>query len=104
MITAKCIKCGGSATGDTFEEASSKINHAVGMSRGIKCGANYNCVSQVDDSTPKTQDGIPSRIQKEVTHLEPKESIPVEKPKESPSTKESPVEVKPKSTKSKSKK
>jgi hypothetical protein len=55
-------------------------------------------VCQIDDSTPKTQDGIPSRIQKEVTHLEPKESIPVEKPKESP------VEVKPKSTKSKSKK
>ncbi len=100
MITAKCIKCGGSATGDTFEEASGKINHAVGLSRGIKCGDNYNMVCQIDDSTPKTQDGIPSRIQKEVTHLEPKP----EKPKESTSTKESPVEEKPKSTKSKSKK
>lgn len=92
MITAKCTKCGGTALGNTFEEASEKINHAVGLSRGIKCGANYNCVCQIEDSTPKTQ------TQK------PKESTPVEKPKESTSTKESPVEEKPKSTKSKSKK
>jgi len=53
MITAKCSKCGGSAIGSTFENASSKINHAVGLSRGIKCGDNYNMVCQVEDSTPK---------------------------------------------------
>ena len=91
MIQAKCNKCGGTAFGDTFEEASQKINHAVGLSRGIKCGANYNMVCQVDDSKPKTQ------TQK------PKESTPTE-PKEYTSTKESPVEEKPKPTKSKSKK
>jgi len=38
MVEAKCQKCGGSATGSTFTEASAKINHAVGLSRGIKCG------------------------------------------------------------------
>ena len=53
MITAKCNKCGGTAFGETFVEASKNINHAVALSRGIKCGDNYNMVCQVDDSTPK---------------------------------------------------
>lgn len=74
MATAKCNKCGGSAHGKTFEEASQKINHAVGLSRGIKCGANYNMVCQIEDSTPKTEKP------KETTPTEPKETI--EKPKE----------------------
>jgi len=68
MITAKCNKCGGTALGNTFQEASSKINHAVGLSRGIKCGDNYNMVCEIKDS-PETQT--------------PKESIPLETPKES---------------------
>jgi len=46
-ITAKCRKCGGSAIADTFEQARKKINHAVGLSRGIKCGDNYNCVTEI---------------------------------------------------------
>ncbi len=92
MITAKCNKCGGTALGNTFEEASSKINHAVGLSRGIKCGDNYNMVCQVEDSTPKTEKP------KESTPTEPKESIPVEKPKEdTEKPKESSVTEKPKS-------
>lgn len=90
MITAKCNRCGGTAFGNTFEEASKKINHAVGLSRGIKCGDNYGNV--VEDSTPKVEKP------KEPTPTEPKESIPVEKPKEST------VDTKPKSTKSKFKK
>jgi len=52
MITAKCNRCGGTALGKTFEDASKKINHAVGLGRGIKCGDNYNQVKQVGDSTP----------------------------------------------------
>ncbi len=103
MIQAKCNKCGGTAFGETFVEASGNINHAVGLSRGIKCGANYNCVCQIEDSTPK-KPTPKTETPKESTSTEPKESIPVEKPKESPSTKESPVEQKPKPTKSKSKK
>ena len=78
MITAKCNKCGGTALGDTFEQASAKINHAVALSRGIKCGDNYNMVHQIGDSTPKTEKP------KESTPTEPKEST--EKPKESPET------------------
>jgi hypothetical protein len=85
MITAKCNKCGGTALGDTFQQASSKINHAVGLSRGIKCGDNYNMVCEIKDSTTKKPT--------------PKTEIPKE-PTITP--KESPVEQKSKPTKSKS--
>jgi len=47
MTQAKCLKCGGSATADTFQQAKNLINHAVGLSRGIKCGANYNAVQEI---------------------------------------------------------
>ena len=92
MITAKCNKCGGVALGNTFKEASAKINHAVALSRGIKCGDNYNMVCQIEDSTPKVEKP------KQSTSTEPKESIPVEKPKQSTEKpKESSVTEKPKS-------
>jgi len=55
MITAKCNKCGGSASAETYDEARKLINHAVGLSRGVKCGDNYNQVIQVEVNTiPKT--------------------------------------------------
>lgn len=76
MIIAKCSQCGGKAQGDTFEEASSKINHAVGLSRGIKCGDNYNMVCEIKDSTPKVEKlkESTSTKSKESTSTEPKES------------------------------
>ena len=54
MVTAKCIRCGGTAIGSTFTEASAKINHAVGLSRGIKCGDNWNKVQEIKDDTTTT--------------------------------------------------
>jgi len=48
MAKAKCFRCGASATADTFEQASKQLNHAVGLSRGIKCGDNYNKVQEID--------------------------------------------------------
>jgi len=86
MAEAKCRKCGGTATGNTFTEASSKINHAVGLSRGIKCGSNYNCTIEIKDTkTPKPK-VIPKEISKpkETSQEKPKEIpkvIPQEKPK-----------------------
>ena len=80
MITAKCNRCGGTAFGNTFEEATKNIDHAVGLGRGIKCGDNYNMVCRVEDSTPK-------------------KPTPVEKPKEPTPPKESPVTEKSKSKK-----
>lgn len=51
MVTVKCIRCGGAAIGSSFAEASTKINHAVGLSRGVKCGDNYGQVQEVKDTT-----------------------------------------------------
>jgi len=51
MAKALCRRCKGTAEGSTFEEASSKINHAVGLGRNIPCGATYGCTVDV---SPKT--------------------------------------------------
>lgn len=53
MIIAHCTRCLGKAQGETFEVASSKINHAVSLSRGIPCGDNYNCVEEVKETFSK---------------------------------------------------
>ncbi len=55
MVLAKCRKCGGHATADTYDTARKLINHAVGLSRGIKCGDSYNCVEEIG----KTQNIVP---------------------------------------------
>ncbi len=57
MAKALCRRCKGTAEGSTFEEASLKINHAVGLSRSIPCGASYGCVVDVSSKSttpPKT--------------------------------------------------
>jgi len=57
MANALCRRCKGTAEGSTFEEASSKINHAVGLARSIPCGASYGCVVDVSPKSttpPKT--------------------------------------------------
>lgn len=51
LATAKCDRCGGSATGSTFDDAKSLIDHAVGLSRGIPCGDNYNAVIEIKDTS-----------------------------------------------------
>lgn len=55
LVTAKCNRCLGSATGKSFDEASANIDHAVGLTRSIPCGANYNFVVEVksDNKTYK---------------------------------------------------
>ena len=82
MTIAKCSRCGGKAQGESFEEASSKINHAVGLSRGIKCGDNYNMVSEIKDST---QEKPAPKVEK------PKESTTKSKESTSTESKVSPV-------------
>ena len=67
MVKAKCLRCRGTAEGSTFEEASSKINHAVGLGRSIPCGATYG---HVVDISPKPV--RPSNLAK--TSTEPKKT------------------------------
>ncbi len=57
MTEAKCTRCGGTASGDSFDDARAAINHAPGLSRGIKCGDNCNCVVIVADETYKKVEG-----------------------------------------------
>ena len=78
MAEAKCIKCGGAATGDSFEAARQKINHAVGLSRGIKCGDSYNRVTEI-----KSPESIPMKTPKTET---PKPETSYNKPKEKKKT------------------
>ena len=75
MVKALCRRCKGSAEGSTFEEASSKINHAVGLGRSIPCGASYGCI--VDDS-PKPAKTIPTPEPKKTTKI--KDKTPKETP------------------------
>ena len=81
MTTAKCNRCGGTAEGATFEEASQKINHAVGLSRGIKCGDNYGNVVEIKTSTQSPKKEPVVEKPKEPTPTEPKEPAVTEKPK-----------------------
>ena len=90
MAEAKCRKCGGTATGNTFEEAAQKINHAVGLSRGIKCGRSYNCTIEIKDTKIPRPKVIPKP--KKIPH--PK-AIPTEKQKPKEISQEKP---KPKET------
>lgn len=75
MSKAKCFKCGGSAIADTFEEARRLINHAIGLSRGIKCGDAYGAVQEIGVIQQKVKT-IATQTKKE----EPKiiETIPQE--------------------------
>lgn len=47
LVTVKCFRCYGSASGGTFEEASLLIDHSVGLSRNIPCGDDYNAVQEI---------------------------------------------------------
>lgn len=87
LVKAKCTKCLGSAEGKTMQEARDKLNHAVGLTRGIKCGDNYNCVVEIKSSKPVEKKIEPKAETIEETKEETKETpkifTPAEKPKKS---------------------
>lgn len=93
MTIAKCNRCLATALGNTFVEASAKINHAVGLSRGVKCGDNYNQVCEVKESTPTIKhdniEPIPVPVAKPIAEPSP-DPITETKPDTSP------LEIKPK--------
>jgi len=75
MTTAKCQRCGATANAGTFEGASLLLNHAVGLSRGIPCGDNYNCVVEVVDTIIQestTQEETPKSDESSWQHVEGK--------------------------------
>lgn len=100
MAQAKCMRCGATGTADTFEQAS-KLNHAVGLSRGIKCGASRKNILEVQEhkDTPIIQQKVFLHEEnKEKAALkssetenkeETKQEEPIAKPKKSRKTKKS---------------
>lgn len=83
MVLAKCNKCGGSAEGKTMQEARDKLNHAIGKTRGIKCGDNYGCVVEVKSLKPAEKKVEPKIETMVETSEKAKISTPAEKPKKS---------------------
>jgi len=80
MAKAKCFRCGASAIDDTFEKARNKLNHSVGLSRGIKCGDSYGTVKEIKDK-------LKPQLQKDTIKTEtrvPQENPPSEEPVEEP--------------------
>ena len=89
MAKAKCFRCGATAIGDTFEKARNKLNHSVGLSRGIKCGDSYGTVKEIKDKLkPQLQ----------------KDTIKTEIPQTDPFSKEPEKEKAPKKFKTKKEK
>jgi len=91
MAKAKCRRCGGTATGDTFQDASKKINHAAGLTRGKPCGISYGAVIEIIEQviTPKSKPDHTDVITNvETTKETIIETIIETKPKKSKSKKE----------------
>ena len=115
MAQAKCYCCGASAIAPTFEQAIKKLNHAIGLSRGIKCKALRDNVKEMfvkptippTKPKPKTKELVEStkyfeELKKEVTSApEDEKQSKTENPPVEPETK--PKKEK-KSKKSKAKK
>lgn len=63
---AKCFRCGAYAQANTFEQARNKLDHAIGLARGIKCGNSYGKVKEIGKpKPPQPQPQTVSKIKKE---------------------------------------
>lgn len=84
MTKAKCIRCGASATADTYEQARKQLDHSIGLSRGIKCGDSYDRVQEIKDITKqKTSSHTVAKITKPQTEdTNPESPVTSEKVKE----------------------
>lgn len=101
MTRAKCFCCGASAIADTYDAAIKKLNHAIGLSRGIKCGASRKNILEVQEhkDTPIIQQKVflheenKQRAALKSSETENKEETkqeePIAKPKKSRKTKKS---------------
>jgi len=57
MGTVKCERCGGHAEASSIEEGAPLIDHAVGLSKGKRCGGDY--VQLVMVGTPQAPKSEP---------------------------------------------
>ena len=93
MSKAKCYRCGGSASGDTYEQARHNINHAVGLSQGKPCGDSYGCVEEIKSEPIQvtTTSPPPSIPQPPIETKKEKPKQQTEFPKTEQTKKEKPI-------------
>jgi len=51
MGTVKCERCGGHAEASSIEEGAPLIDHAIGLSKGKRCGGDYVQLVMVGETT-----------------------------------------------------
>ena len=66
MGKAICNNCGARAEGNTEQEAITKLNHAVGRSRNIRCGVNSDNIVTTGFTT-KVEPPKPTQTQSKPT-------------------------------------
>jgi len=86
MAKAKCFRCGASATADTFENARKQLDHAIGLSRGKKCGDSYGKVEEIIDRKLQTKQQAPKtqtyhRVEGKSTHSVQYDETKIAEPK-----------------------
>ena len=89
MAKAKCFHCGATAIDETFEQARKKLDHSVGLSRGVKCGESYGRVKEIKDlsvqkiiKTPTIETKVDTKVETKVdTKMETKIEPTSEEPK-----------------------
>ncbi len=91
MAKAKCFHCGATAIDETFEQARKKLDHSVGLSRGVKCGESYGRVKEIKDlsvqkiiKTPTIETKVDTKDTKIETKMETKIEPKIEPTSEEP--------------------
>ena len=87
MAKAKCFHCGATAIDETFEQARKKLDHSVGLSRGVKCGESYGRVKEILDTQKiiKTPAKIDTKVDTKVeTKVDTKMETKIEPTSEEP--------------------
>lgn len=84
MAKAKCFHCGATAIDETFEQARKKLDHSVGLSRGVKCGDSYDRVKEIKDLSVQKIIKTPAIDTKVETKVDTKMETKIEPTSEEP--------------------
>ena len=84
MAKAKCFHCGATAIDETFEQARKKLDHSVGLSRGVKCGDSYGRVKEIKDLSVQKIIKTPAIDTKVETKVDTKMETKIEPTSEEP--------------------
>ena len=75
MGTVKCERCGGHAEASSIEDGAPLIDHAIGLSKGIRCGGDYVQLVMVGEpQAPKIEPKVEKVETKKATKTSEKEA------------------------------